>query len=123
NEKTLYVAATRGNCIWRANLLPDGTSLVRPGIFVQMSGGSGPDGMAVDQAGNLVVAHAGGGIVWVFSPLGQPIWRIDSCQHAHTTNVAYGGPQNRHLYITESESGCVLVTEMDIPGQPMHSHL
>ena len=123
NEKTLYVAATRGNCVWRANLLPDGTGLVRPGIFVQMSGASGPDGMAVDQAGNLVVAHAGAGIVWVFSPLGQPIWRIDSCQQAHTTNVAYGGPQNRHLYITESESGCVLVTEMEIAGQPMHSHL
>ena len=121
SEKQLYVAVTRTNCIWRAALLPDNT-VTRVGLFVQMSGGTGPDGMAIDTAGNLLVAHAGAGIVWKFSALGVPILRIDSCEKHMTTNVAFGGPQNRHLYVTESESGCVLVAEMDTPGQPMHSH-
>ena len=120
-EKMLYVAVTRQNSVWKGALAPDG-SLNRVGLFIQMSGGTGPDGMAMDQAGNLVVAHAGAGFVWVFSPLGVPILRLDSCEGHMTTNVAYGGPDNRNLYITESESGCVLTARLDTPGQLMHSH-
>ena len=121
-ENMLYVAATRGNCVWRAMVLPD-RSLTRVGLFVQMSGGSGPDGMAVDQAGNLYVAHAGMGAVWKFSPQGEPLLRIDSCMGHMTTNIAFGGPDNRDLYITESESGTVLVARMDTPGQVLYSHM
>lgn len=122
SERVLYVAVTRTNTIWRAALLPDNT-VTRTGVFVQMSGGTGPDGMAVDAAGNLIVAHAGAGIVWKFSPTGTPLQRIESCQKLMTTNVAFGGPQNKHIYITESTSGCVLIAELDTPGQPMHSHI
>ncbi len=121
SERQIFIAVTRTNCIWRAMLLPDNT-VTRAGVFVQMSGGTGPDGMAMDQADNLLVAHAGAGIVWMFSPKGIPVLRIESCQQHMTTNVAFGGPQNRHLFITESESGCVLVTELETPGQTMHSH-
>ncbi|WP_086064329.1 SMP-30/gluconolactonase/LRE family protein [Bordetella genomosp. 8] len=120
-ETMLYVAATRGNCVWRAMVLPD-RSLTRVGLFVQMSGGAGPDGMAVDQAGNLYVAHAGMGAVWKFSPRGEPLLRIDSCMGHMTTNIAFGGQDNRDLFITESETGSVLVARMDTPGQPMYSH-
>ena len=121
NESFLYVAATRSNSIWRAMILPDG-SITRAGIFIQMSGGSGPDGLAVDQAGNLFVAHAGFGAVWMFSPYGEPLLRINSCAGSMTTNLAFGGKDNRDLYITESETGSVLVARMDIPGNPMFSH-
>jgi gluconolactonase len=78
--------------------------------------------MAMDSAGNLAVAHVGAGIVWQFSPMGIPILRIDSCQGHGTTNLAYGGVDHRTLYITESESGCVLTTRLETPGQVMHSH-
>lgn len=121
SEKFLYVAATRGNCVWRAMVLPDG-GLTRVGNFIQLSGGAGPDGMAVDVKGNLLVAHAGLGCVWMFSPRGEPLLRIDSCTGHMTTNVAFGGPQNRDLYITESETGTVLVARLEVPGQPMDSH-
>ena len=117
----LYIASTRGNAILRAMVLPDG-SLTRVGLFIQMSGGSGPDGLAVDQAGNLFIAHAGFGAVWMFSPKGVPLLRIDSCRGAMTTNLAFGGKDNRDLYITESETGSVLVARMEIPGQPLFSH-
>jgi gluconolactonase len=120
-ETLLYVAATRANAVWRAMVLPDG-SLTRVGAFIQMSGGSGPDGMALDAQGNLFVAHAGMGAVWMFSPRGEPLLRIDSCAGQMTTNIAFGGQDNRDLYITESETGSILVARMDIPGQPMYSH-
>ena len=54
----------RGNAIWRVPLLPDG-NITKVGIYVQLSGGVGPDGMAVDTAGGIAVAHVGAGQVWV----------------------------------------------------------
>jgi gluconolactonase len=58
----------------------------------------------------------------MFSPRGEPLLHIESCAGHMTTNVAFGGKDNRDLYITESETGSVLVARMEIPGEPMHSH-
>jgi gluconolactonase len=55
--------------------------------------------------------------------MGEPLLRINAPAGHMTTNVAYGGPDNKNLYITESDTGCVLVTKMEVPGQLMHSHL
>jgi gluconolactonase len=48
--------------------------------------------------------------------------RIKSCEGLATTNLAYGGADNKVLYITESESGTVLTVPLEVPGQPMFSH-
>ena len=122
DEQTLFVAVTRANAVWRVPLLRDG-GVAKVGTFIQLSGGSGPDGLAMDQAGNLVVAHAGFGSVWVFSPIGEPLYRVRSCRGVLTTNVAYGGPDNRTLYITEASSGSILRARMPVPGRPLFSHL
>lgn len=122
DETELFVAATRGNCVWRVPLMPDG-GVAKVGVFVQMSGGQGPDGLALDEAGNLAVAHVGLGTVWLFSPDGEPILRIRSCRGKKITNIAYGGPDRRTLFITEAESGCVLTARMDVPGRPLFSHI
>lgn len=119
---TVFVNVTRGNCVWRVPLLPDGTPY-KVGVFIQLSGGlGGPDGLAIDEAGNLAVAHIGLGAVWLFSRLGEPLARINSCQGLATTNLAYGGRDRKTLYITESESGCILTASVDVPGQLMFSH-
>lgn len=55
-ETTLYVAVTRANAVWRVPLMADGT-VAKVGNFIQLSGGGGPDGLAVDSEGNLAVAH------------------------------------------------------------------
>lgn len=122
SERWLYVAMTRANQVWRMPLLPDGGT-TKVGNFVQLSGGSGPDGMAVDADGNLLVCHAGGGSVWVFSPLGEPLFRIKSCRGLFPTNIAFGGPGNRSLFITESDTGTILRAEMPTPGQTLYSHM
>ena len=115
DENFLYIAATRANSVWRAMLLPDG-SITRVGNFIQLSGGSGPDGLALDQAGNLYVAHAGLGTVWKFSPQGEPLLRIRSCAGMMTTNLTFGGENNQDLFITESETGSILRVRMETPG-------
>ena len=122
SEHILYVAATRGNAIWRIPLMPDGTAS-KVGIFIQLSGSlGGPDGLAMDEQDNLAIAHAGLGTVWIFSRLGEPLYRVRSCQGLATTNVAYGGPDNRNLYITESETGSILVARLPVAGRLMASH-
>jgi gluconolactonase len=122
-QNELYVAVTYSLQVVRLPLHADATGVYRWRGFLQLSGGlAGPDGMAVDEAGNLVVVHAGFGTVWQFDPLGEPIARIRSCAGIRTTNVAYGGPDRRTLFITEAEHGVILTARMPVPGRPMYSH-
>ena len=121
-ENVLFVAATRSNSVWRVPLTPDG-GVTKVGIFVRMSGGIGPDGMAIDEAGNLAVAHVGMGCAWLFSPKGEPLYRIQSCRGEGITNLAYGGADNKTLFITESESGSILMAKMPVAGRRMFSHM
>lgn len=119
NEKVLSAAATRGNAIWRVPFSDDG-SVAKVGIFIQMTGGGGPDGISMDEAGNLVVCQIGLGAVWLFNPQGEPApLRVDSCAGRHTTNIAFGGPDRKTAYVTESEQGVILKAEMPFAGKRM----
>ncbi|HTO50173.1 MAG TPA: SMP-30/gluconolactonase/LRE family protein [Burkholderiales bacterium] len=123
DEKALLLAVTRANCIVRLPLAPDG-SLGKVGLFIQLSGsaGGGPDGLAIDEAGNLAIAHAYMKTVWLFNTFGEPILRIRSCAGLATTNIAFGGPDRKTLYITESQTGSILRCPMPAAGKPMYSH-
>jgi gluconolactonase len=122
DETALLLAVTRGNCIWRVPLLLDG-STTKVGLFIQLSGGpGGPDGLALDTEGNLAIAHIGLGSVWLFDRFGQPLFRIKSCAGTLVTNIAYGGPDRKTMYITESESGTILQAKMPTAGREMFSH-
>jgi gluconolactonase len=122
-EHIIYIAVTRGNCVWRVPMMPDG-SASKVGVFVQLSGSlGGPDGLALDEADNLAVAHAGLGTVWIFSRLGEPLYRVRSCTGLATTNIAYGAPDRKQLYITESETGTILVADLPVAGRIMYSHM
>ncbi len=120
-QQVLYVAATRANAVWRLPLTRDG-GVAKVSNFIQLSGGGGPDGLALNAEGGLAVAHVGLGAVWIFDRHGEPVQRIQSDAGRLTTNIAYGGPDGRSLYITEGEGGVVLVAEVEVPGAPMYSH-
>lgn len=120
-ENALFLAVTRANQIWKVTMLPDGT-VMKVGAWVQMSGGSGPDGLAIDEDDNIAACHVGFGAVWLFSALGEPMLRINSPTGILTTNCAYGGPDNRTLFITESKGGAILKAQMPVPGRTMYSH-
>lgn len=118
DESVLFLAVTRTNAVWRVPFMRDGT-VSKVGTFVQLSGGTGPDGLALDEQGRLAIAHTGMGSVWVVDARGEPVHRITSAVGDHTTNVAYGGEGNCTLFITESSSGTVLKAELDVPGKRM----
>jgi gluconolactonase len=110
-EAVLFVAMTRDNAVWRMPFMTDG-SVSKVGRFCSLFGPSGPDGMTMDSAGRLFVAHASLGHVFVFAPNGEMIARIKSCAGSTCTNVAIGGAKADRLYITESGSGSVLVADI-----------
>src|SRR5690606_35164769 len=109
---SVLLAVTRDNAVWRVPLLPEGGAF-KVGVFVRLSGGGGPDGLTLDDRGNLIVCHLGLGAVWVFDPRGEPIRRIQSCKGLLTTNATLGRAQSSGLYITESETGSILRTEVN----------
>jgi gluconolactonase len=110
-ESVLFVAMTRDNAVWRLPFMNDG-SVSKVGRFCSLFGPSGPDGMTMDRAGRLFVAHASLGHVFVFAPNGECIARIKSCAGHSCTNVAIGGANRDQLYITESATGTVLVADI-----------
>ena len=118
-ETALFLAVTRANAVWRCPLMDGGAVVSKVGTYIQMSGGSGPDGLAIDEEDNLAVCHVGFGAVWLFSNRGEPMLRIDVPEGRYTTNAAYGGPDNRWLYFTESSTGTIYRTEMPVPGRPI----
>lgn len=118
-ETVLYVAATRNNAVWRVPLVAD-AQVMRVGIFLQLSGGGGPDGLAIDEQDGLAVCHLGLGSVWLFSPQGEPTLRIRTPGRGLTTNCAFGGPDRRKLYITTPSA--VLVASVPVAGATMFSH-
>lgn len=121
-EAVMFLAVTRDNAVWRVPLLAEGRAS-KVGRFIQLSGSlGGPDGMALDRDGNIAVAHAGLGVVWIFSPLGEPLHRVQSRTGLLTTNIAYGGAEGRTLFITESDTGLILQAELPVPGRTMFAH-
>lgn len=117
-ENALYLAVTRANAIWKINFNADG-STGKVGLFIQLSGGHGPDGITIDENDGLAVCHVGMGSVWVFDAYGEPTLRIKSPAGRMTTNLAYGGPDNRTIYFTESATGTVLKAEVPVPGRKL----
>lgn len=111
DERNLFLAVTRDNAVWRVPLLADG-GVMKVGAYIRLSGGGGPDGLAMDAHGNLVVCHLGIGSAWVFDPHGEPIRRIDSPAGRLTTNATFSNDQ-RSLYVTESDSGSMLCINVD----------
>ncbi|MEQ8707725.1 MAG: SMP-30/gluconolactonase/LRE family protein [Rhodospirillales bacterium] len=105
--KLVYVAATRANAVWRLNA--DWTDPVRPmaGLWVQLAGGLGPDGLAVDRRGRVAIAHAQAGRVWLLTAMGDPVAEIRTPGGLWVTSVTFGGPDDSYLYIVEARQGAV----------------
>ena len=82
-------------------------------VFVDLRGpeSGNPDGMKVDQEGNVYCGGAGG--LWIMDPNGKKLGRIVHGAPA-TTNLAFGGSDWKTLYFTSrNHLGAVNVK---IPG-------
>jgi gluconolactonase len=73
-----------------------------------------PDGMTIDEFGNLYFAGRGG--FWIVSPAGQQLEMVSVPQFV--TNLTFGGVDGRTLYITCD--GKLYSLAMEIRGGPWH---
>jgi gluconolactonase len=116
DEKYLYVNNSEPKKIWmRYRVLPDG-KLAEPKLLYDATSDpriGGPDGMKVDEEGNIYSAGPGG--VWIFSPEGKPLGTIVTPERVG--NVAWGGPDRRTLYICASTS--IYRVHLKIAGEPV----
>lgn len=119
DERFLFVAATRGNCVWRMPLLADG-SVSKVGQFFTSHGPSGPDGLAMDEAGRLLVANPGLAYVWVLGPRAEPEEVLCGQAGASITNLAFGGTERKTLFCTDSTHGNIMRADMTVSGMPHH---
>lgn len=61
-ENILFVGLTRDNAVWRMRLHVDARA-DQVGCLIRLSGGTGPDGIAADADGNILVCHVGFGAI------------------------------------------------------------
>lgn len=118
DERFLHVAATRGNCVWRMPLLADG-SVSKAGQFFTSYGPSGPDGLAMDEEGRLLVANPGLGYVWVLNRFAEPELVLKGPRGASVTNLAFAGPDRKTLFCTDSTHGTILTAGLETAGRPL----
>jgi gluconolactonase len=116
----LFVAVTRGNQVWRAPLLADG-SVSKMGAFQTFFGTSGPDGLAATVDGGLVVAHASLGAAFVLNARGEVTHLVRSPAGQTITNIAFR-PGSAELVLTDSATGTVLEATLPAAGVALFSH-
>lgn len=109
-EAALLVAVTRDNAIWRGVFTPEG-DLVRVGRFIQMSGGVGPDGIAVSPSGNVYVARLGLGRVDIYDRRGLLLGWLETPSGDLPTNVCLD-PDGSLVYVTEAQTSALLVADV-----------
>jgi gluconolactonase len=100
--KKLYVDDSAGKNIRVYDFQPDGT-LKNGRIFGEQPGAKGegvPDGMRVDQAGNLYVTGPGG--IWIWDAEGHHLGTI--LMPELPANLTWGDPDSKTLYITATTS-------------------
>jgi gluconolactonase len=118
---SLYVCEHRKNRVLRYALTPEGrvshkeilseldqSCLLEPALSYEL----GPDGMGLDEAGNLWVAHYGGGKLLQISPQGVVLQSVRLPRGRKPTNVKYSPPEHA-LYVTEAEYGLLYRLDME----------
>jgi gluconolactonase len=119
DEKFLYVNNSEPKKLWmRYTVKADGT-LTDAKVFFDASSDKrvgAPDGMKVDQKGNVYSAGPGG--VWIFSPEGKHLGTLEIPERVG--NVAWGGANHATLYVAASSS--IYRIALKVPGVYPHIH-
>ncbi len=109
--KSLYIGESVNKNILKMTCESDDldTLITLPG------GNQDPDGMDCDVEGNLYISYFGGGKIYVVSPEGK---LLDSLKTPgrKPSNVEFGGPDMKTLFITECETNKIYSIRTMHPG-------
>jgi len=114
---TLYVgeSSTRSKTpeLWAYRL--DGAKLVAPRL-VKKFDDADLDGMRTDIDGHIFATRPDKGTVVVLSPDGTVVREV-SLVAKGPTNLAFGGPDGKTVFVTQSEGGFIEAFRVDRPGR------
>jgi sugar lactone lactonase YvrE len=110
--KTLYVNESVQRNIWAFTITAEGLKDKR---LLKQFPDHGFDGMRCDVDGNLYVTRYGKGTVAVVSPQGEVLRDIDVLGK-RPSNLCFGGPDGRTVYVTEVEHTRLVQFRVDRPG-------
>jgi gluconolactonase len=114
DEKYLYVNDSVKKTIMRYEVQPDDT-IANGQLFIDMTSDKapgGPDGMKVDQRGNVYCTGPGG--FWIMSPDGKHLGTVLTSELP--ANLAFGDSDGKSLYLT-ARTGLYRI-RLKIPGIP-----
>ena len=110
DENTLYVG---GSVLTAHPISADGSV----GAGTQLGNINSTDGLGIDCAGNIYVALNQQSMVVVVDPSGNQL--EGNLSVSQVTNIAFGGPENKTLFITnQAQGGELRAVEWDLPGYP-----
>lgn len=112
DEKYLYLANDTKKTIMRFDVQPDG-SIANGQVFIDMSSDPAPgvpDGMKVDERGNVYCAGPGG--IWIISPEGKHLGTLVFPDNP--SNLAFGDDDGKTLYVTAGPG--IYRIRLNIPG-------
>jgi sugar lactone lactonase YvrE len=111
--KTLYVNESLQRRVWAYALTPQRT-LGEKRLLITFPDHA-MDGMRCDVDGNLHITRHGKGTVVVLSPAGKVLREI-AVPGTMPSNLCFGGPDGRTVYVTEQQKGRLLSFRADRPG-------
>jgi len=112
--KTLYVNESVQRNVWAFTIESDG-SLTDKRLLKKFDS-HGFDGMRCDVDGNLYITRHGKGTVVKLSPAGEVLREVDVLG-SKPSNLCFGGPDGRTVYVTEVEHRRLVQFRVDRPGQ------
>lgn len=116
-EDLLYVVSTWLPGVEAIPILPDG-SAGKKEVVVQIPE-TCPDGIAIDQQGNLLISCYAPNTIYCLDKKGLLTTLVHDWE-SHTicnpTNIAFGGPENRDLFIANLGRWHIAKLSLEIPG-------
>lgn len=111
--KTLYVNESVQRNVWSFPIKSDGA--LGDKKLLKKFDDHGFDGMRCDVGGNLYITRHGKGTVAVVSPEGKLLREIDVLGKM-PSNLCFGGPDGKTVYVTEVEHCRLVEFRVDRPG-------
>ena len=112
--KTLYVNESKQRDVWAFDLTDRGT--LKNKRLIKQFDDHGFDGMRCDVEGNLYITRHGKGTVIKMTPSGE-ILREITVMGKRPSNLCFGGPDRRTVYVTEVDSQRLIQFRVDQPGR------
>lgn len=116
DDATLYVNESVQRNVWAYDLSPSG-EISNKRLLIHFDDEFGMDGMRADVDGNLYITRHQKGVVAIVSKEGAVIREVPTAEGRNVSNVAFGGPDGRTVYVTVADVGNIQAFRTDRPGR------